>query len=57
MTDPRVDETTGSLLEPQHPQCAQLLQAIQPAIIEGLRLITEEGVDVDDLRFEIRPAN
>ncbi|UKD50732.1 hypothetical protein L3Q65_00260 (plasmid) [Amycolatopsis sp. FU40] len=56
MTD-RAEESACSSPAPLGPEYAQLLRAVEAAVREGLRLITEEGVDVDALRFEVRPVS
>lgn len=33
----------------------QLTEQIRPALKEAYRLVTEEGIAPDELRFEIRP--
>ncbi len=54
MTDHDAEEAgAAASLEPRY---AELVQRVQPVIAEGLRLINEEGADIEALRFEIRPA-
>lgn len=54
MTDQDADDAGNDELKARY---AQLLKRVQPVIDEGMRLILEEGVAVEDLRFEIRPSD